>query len=255
MIPAASLQVCETEDELHRSVADLLVDLIRQSLRDRGTCILALSGGETPRLIYRRLGAPPLSGMVDWRRVQLLFVDERMVPPGDPRSNFSMVEGELLSRVPIPGENIHRIAGEKEPLLAAGEYERDLEGLLSRGRQRIDCVLLGLGEDGHTASLFPGSAAIQERGALVRAVFHGPTRIWRVTMTLPLINAARKAVFVVSGKTKAQILGRVAREPGPTLLLPATMVQPAEGGILWMIDRQAASELSQHSSPEVGGRP
>ena len=244
MISEASLLVHETTEQLHRSVAEMLVDVIRRSLRERETCILTLSGGKTPRPIYNRIGTSPLKELVDWGRVHLLFGDERMVPPGDPRSNFHMVERELLSGIPIPSKNVHRMAGEKEPAVAAREYESDLQKLLSRGRHRIDCALLGLGKDGHTASLFPESSVLQERVALTRPVFVQRQGTWRVTMTLPLINTARRVVFVVAGKEKAGIMRRLSREQSPTTLLPASLVQPIDGELVWMIDREAASELT-----------
>ncbi len=243
-IQKASLRVHETAELLHRSVAAMLVDMIRRSLQKRGTCILVLSGGETPRPIYNQIGSSPLRERIDWNRVHLAFGDERMVPPSDVQSNFHMVARELLSGIPIPSENVHRIAGEKEPAVAAREYENDLRGLLRNGRQRIDCVLLGLGEDGHTASLFPGSPVLHENAALIRPVFVPERGVWRVTMTLPLLNSARAVLFVVSGKGKAGILRSVSCEPGPAFLLPATLVQPVDGEVVWMVDREAASQLT-----------
>jgi 6-phosphogluconolactonase len=243
MTSGASLRVHETTDELHRSVAEMVVDVMGRSLRERGVCILALSGGETPRPVYHRLGSSPLKEMVDWGRVHLLCGDERMVPPEDPQSNYRMVERELVSRVPIPPENVHWISGEKEPAVAAREYESDLQRLLSEGRERMDLVLLGLGEDGHTASLFPESPALKGGGARIRAVFVPQLGTWRVTMTLPLINAARRVVFVVTGKEKAGIVRRILREGKPSSLLPASLIQPRDGELVWMIDREAASEL------------
>lgn len=243
MIPEGSLRIHETAERLYESVAGMLVDVVRQSLEERETCVLALSGGETPGPIYRRLGLPPWNGRVDWKRVHLVFDDERMVSPRDPRSNFAMVERELISRVAIPPENVHRIRGEGEPASAAREYENELRDLLPCASGRIDCILLGLGEDGHTASLFPGSPALQERVSLTQAVFLPHPGIPRVTVTLPLINAARKVVFVITGERKAGIMVRVARAAEPSILLPSSLVQPADGELIWMVDRAASSQL------------
>ncbi len=243
MIEKSTLRVYDTTERLHLSAAELLVEVMRRALSEQGTCSVALSGGATPRLLYHHLGGPPLRESVEWERVHLLFGDERAVPPGDPQSNYSMVERELLSRVPIPPGNVHRIAGEKEPTEAAREYESDVKEVLAHGGGKIDCVLLGLGGDGHTASLFPGSSALREKSALVRAVVDRRTGLGRVTMTLPLINSARRVIFVVAGKEKAGIVRRVLRERGPTVRLPATMVRPPGGEVLWLIDRAAASGL------------
>jgi 6-phosphogluconolactonase len=252
MMAASSLKIYGTVEDLQRSVAAMLVDVVRQSVSDRGVCILALSGGETPRPIYRQLGSPPLRERIEWERVHLLFGDERMVPTGDPRSNSLLVEEELFSRITMPPQNVHRIAGEKEPAVAAKEYENDLRELLSNGQKRIDCVLLGLGEDGHTASLFPGSSVLRERNALVMPVYHQQSNVWRVTMTFPLINAARMVVFVVAGKEKAKVMHRVSQAREPSENLPASMVRPIKGKLVWMIDREAASELSPFRNSRSG---
>ena len=252
MMSASSLKIYGKVGDLQRSVAAMLVDVIRQSVSDRGVCILALSGGETPRPIYRQLGSLPLREHIEWERVHLLFGDERMVPPDDPRSNFLMVEQELLSGIAIPLQNVHRIAGEKEPAIAAADYANELLGLFARGTKRIDCVLLGLGEDGHTASLFPGSSILRERDALVLPAFHERSETWRVTMTLPLINAARKVVFVVAGKEKAKVMFRISQVREPSDDLPASLVRPTKGKLVWMIDRKAASELSPFRNSRSG---
>lgn len=243
MIPEGALRIHESAHRLFESVADMLVGAIRSSLEERGTCILGLSGGGTPGPIYRRLGLPPRKGRVDWEKVHLIFDDERMVSPQDPRSNFAMVDRELLSRISIPPENVHRIRGEGEPVSAARDYEQELRGLLARSSGRIDCILLGLGEDGHTASLFPGSPALQEGISLTQAVYLPREGIWRVTVTLPLINAARRVFFVVTGRRKAEIMARLARAAEPSVLLPSLLVQPADGELIWMIDREASSQL------------
>ncbi len=243
MIPEWSLRIHESAERLFESVADMLVREVRRSLKERGRCILGLSGGETPGPIYRRLGLPSWNSRVDWTRVHLIFADERMVSPQDPRSNSAMVERELLARIAIPPANVHRIRGEREPASAAREYDKELRDLLSRASGRIDCILLGVGEDGHTASLFPGSPALQEMVNLTQAVYCPDEGIWRVTVTLPLINAARKVVFVVTGKRKAEIMARVARAAEPSALLPSSLVQPADGELVWMVDREASSQL------------
>jgi 6-phosphogluconolactonase len=244
MLRNAALHVHKTRAELNRSVAEMIAEVIEQSIRERGSCTLVLAGGKTPRPIYGELGSSPLKDRIDWSRVHLLFGDERMVPPDDPRSNFGMVQETLLSAISIPPLNVHRIVGENDPIVASREYDRILQDLLSRNGQRIDCVLLGLGKDGHTASLFPGSSVVRETKALALPVFSTQTATWRVTMTLPLINAARQVIFIVSGKEKAEIVHRLSHASKPGTDLPATLVQPRNGKVVWMIDREAAAGLA-----------
>ena len=242
MISGASLSVFATAEEAYSSAAKLIAEGIKKAIRDRGSSIVALSGGNTPRSVYRLLGSSPYSESVEWGRVHLLFGDERMVPPGDPMSNFRMVDTELISRIPIPPENVHRIAGEKEPMLAAREYTAVLDRLLSGNHARPDLILLGLGRDGHTASLFP---PLEEKPGdhKALAVYVEQLKTWRVTLTPPFINSARRIIFLVTGKEKAEILRRVLAQEKQIPLLPATIIRPAEGECLWIVDRDAASLL------------
>jgi 6-phosphogluconolactonase len=173
-----------------------------------------------------------------------------MVPPDDPQSNYGMVKTELLSRVPIPQQNVHRIYGEGIAEDAAREYAAELQGLLHGPTDRFDLVLLGLGEDGHTASLFPGSPILDDPNETVRAVFVPWLKCWRVTMTLPLLNRSRDVLFLVTGKQKAAIVQRVVGVREPLRDLPATMVQPSNGSLRWMLDIDAAAALGDESMPD-----
>jgi 6-phosphogluconolactonase len=206
-----------------------------QAIGSRGRFIAVLAGGDTPRATYRLLADPREGAPIDWSRVELLWSDERCVPPDDPRSNFRMADETILRRVAIPEENLHRIRGEAPPIEAAAEYAREIAELLGP-HGLIDLVLLGLGEDGHTASLFPGDAASVESVRWAVAVPTADREPWRVTMTLPALSRSREVLFLVSGKRKRSALQRLERGED----LPGGRVHPADGRVLWFVDREAA---------------
>lgn len=224
----------------------------------------ALSGGSTPRALYRLLADPasPYRDRIAWEAIHFFWGDERHVPPDDPDSNFRMAREALLDRVPVPSAHIHRVAGEEPDAARAAErYERELielfkldpepgprrdEGEPSAARldwPRFDLVLLGLGEEGHTASLFPGSPLLAERRRLAAAVWVEAHRTWRITFTPPVINHAAAVIFLVSGAAKAAALAAVLEgEPCPERY-PAQVVAPVDGRLLWIVDRAAAGRL------------
>lgn len=210
--------------------ADVLAEVMRASVEARGRCAAALSGGSTPRPVYRRLAR--VEGL-DWSALHVYFGDERAVPPDDPESNYRMAREALLDRVPIPGGQQHRIEAEREDLeSAAAEYGRRLP-------DRLDLLVLGIGADGHTASLFPGSWALDEalRRAVVVDAPRPPTR--RVTLTPPVVRSARATVVLAAGEGKAGAVRRALAEEGEVRACPARL---ARGGT-WVLDRAAASEL------------
>src|SRR5882672_6657284 len=211
----------------------------------RGQFVVALSGGSTPRDTYRRLGTEALVARVMWSRVQVLWGDERCVPPDHIESNYRMARETLLDRVPVPAANVHRVHGEDDPAKAAEAYETTLRGLLrTPAGSRIDLVLLGLGEDGHTASLFPGGAAVHERTRWVMAARASAASLWRITLTPAVINAAAEVLFLVSGGAKARILRRVLEGPRRPEELPAQAIAPANGRVRWCVDAAAAADLT-----------
>jgi len=211
-----------------------------EAIAARGAFNIALSGGNTPRPVYQRLA----SSALDWKRVNVFFGDERCVPPDDPRSNFAMASAALLDRVPIPVENLHRMRGEDVPDTAAEAYEDELRRSLGEGG-RLDLVLLGLGHDAHTASIFPGLAAVTERQRMVMAAYVEFVGMWRLTLTPAAINAARRVAFVVSGADKAEILRRVLQGARQPVVLPAQAIRPSEAPALWLIDAAAAAKLDR----------
>jgi 6-phosphogluconolactonase len=227
-----------------RTAAEELLRVAGQSVAERGSFALALSGGSTPRRLYALLADPAASfrGRFPWDRTHVFFGDERPVPPDHPESNFRMANEALLRHVPVA--SVHRIHGEEADGAEAYQAElRQFFGIAAGGPPpRLDLVLLGLGPDGHTASLFPGSAALAERNRWVVSPFVERLGTRRTSLTYPVLSRARSVVFLVSGAEKAGVLQRVlAPEPG-TELLPAARVRPERGELLWIVDAPAAPE-------------
>jgi 6-phosphogluconolactonase len=236
------IEVFPNPDALAEAVARHIVACAADAISARGRFTIALAGGSTPRAAYSRLatGDSRLT-TADWRLIHVLWGDERCVPPDDPRSNYRMAREALLDRVPIPPDQIHRIRGEDDPERAAAEYEREVRALL--GDAGLDLVLLGMGEDGHTASLFPGQAAVRETARWVVAVYVPSMKMWRVTLTPALLNRSRNVTFVVSGASKAVRLRQVIEGPFTPDLLPAQSIRLVEGRLTWMVDQAAAYAL------------
>jgi 6-phosphogluconolactonase len=222
---------------LARAAAEHFVTLAARAAAARGLFTVALAGGSTPWATYALLATDAFAARVDWSRVYAFWGDERCVPPDHPESNYRMARQALLDHVPIPVPNIHRIRGELPPDQAAAAYRAELDAILGPGG-RFDLILLGMGSDGHTASLFPGTKALEERGRWVAANFVEKLDAWRVTLTLPAINATRQVTFLVSGADKAGTLARVrAGDP-----LPAGLVRPAEGELTWLVESDVVLE-------------
>lgn len=209
--------------------------LAGEAVRRRGRFLVALSGGSTPIPLYERLTR---SRVVDWESVHLFWSDERCVPSDDLASNYGATRSALLDRVPVPIEQIHRIEGEQPPLEAADAYEILARGTLGEAG-RFDLVLLGIGADGHVASLFPRHQALTETERWILPVHVPAEPAWRITMTLPLINAARNVQFLVVGREKANALYRIERGED----LPAVLVRPTDGEVTWLTDGEAGALL------------
>ena len=255
--------VCSDPQEVARAAARFFVDWAWQSIARGGHFNVALSGGNTPRDLYRMLATSEFRAQVDWPRVHLFWGDERAVPPDSPESNYGMVRRELLLRVPIPSGNVHRMKAE-DPVIgrAAHEYESILRRSLpvdDRGFPVFDLVLLGLGNDGHTASLFPGSPLLAETSHWVSTPMITKLGMRRMTLTLPVLEAARRILFLVTGAGKSQILRKVLSDPDEHPL-PAQMVIPHNGDRIFLVDEAAASLLGSKpedvpSSPAKGATP
>ena len=234
--------VLPTPEALAEDAARRFAQAASDAVHSHGEFVVALSGGATPRGLYKRLAAPPYVSTVPWSLVHFLWSDERCVPPDQVASNYRTAHEALLAHVPIRAENVHRIRGEDVPALAAEAYERTLRTELRTPEARIDLILLGLGEDGHTASLFPG-ADVPDGDRWVVARLDGTRSQWRVTLTPVLINAAAEILFLVSGEVKAAILHRVLEGPRRPRELPAQLIAPSSGRMLWLVDAAAARDL------------
>lgn len=230
---------------LSHAAADTVRVLARKAVSDHGRFTAALSGGSTPKELYTLLAERPYRDQIPWKRVHLFWADERCVPPEHVDSNFRLVQEPLLSRVAIPEENVHRIKGERGPDRAASEYEQELKAFFGEdGFPVMDLIILGVGEDGHTASLFPGSPLIGERDRLAAPVPSGNHEHERVTLTLPVIDHARQVLFLASGAAKQNVIRSLLADGNPDGL-PAGLVRSAMGSSAWYLDKAAASHLRQ----------
>jgi 6-phosphogluconolactonase len=238
------LQIYRDPDSLAQGLADLFVTTGRIALGDRGVFAVALSGGNTPRAAYELLAQEPRRNELSWSDVFIYFGDERCVPPTDEQSNYRMARKTFLDAVRIPPANVHRIRGEIDPGKAANEYASIIRTDLG-DPPRFDLVLLGLGPDGHTASLFPGTPPDTDDGALVRAVYAQSQAMWRVTITPMVINAAHAVAFAVEGADKAAVLAAVYEGPHDPTKYPAQIVQPSSGQLTWLVDDLAAGMLRE----------
>jgi 6-phosphogluconolactonase len=224
--------------------ADFIVGLAGASIAARGRFTIALSGGGTPRPIYARLATADYANRIDWQKVHIFFSDERCVPPDDARSNYRMVCEALLEHVPLSEGNIHRIRGEADPAQAALAYEQDIRRVFGTSlAPAFDLVCLGMGDNGHTASLFPGTAALREHARWVVPQYVEVMLSWRVTFTAVLINAACHVAFLVEGAGKSETLWRVLEGPYQPDVLPAQLIQPTDGQLHWLVDAAAAAKV------------
>lgn len=243
------VKIVSGSETLAHAAAQEFHRLAEDAVQKQGRFSVALAGGNTPRSVYSLLSSEHRD--LPWDRIHVFFGDERAVPPEHPDSNFRMAKESLLAAVPIPDTNIHRIRGELEPETAARDYEGQLRGFFHPGANeepRFDLVLLGLGEDGHTASLFPGTAALHETAHLVTANWVERLKTFRITLTYPVLNHAADVIFLVAGEGKAQILADVLR-PGEHKY-PAQLVLPDQGRLLWLADQDAA-RLLRFATPPV----
>ena len=238
--------ICPDVDELNRRAAARLSDIAADAISRAGRFAVALSGGSTPKALYALLASPAYRDRLDWSRVHVFFGDERCVPPDHAESNYRMVEEALLSKIQITVRNIHRMDGEKEPGQAAEEYEHELREFFALGPgqwPRFDLILLGLGEDGHTASLFPGSPVLDEQKRLVAAAYVEKLEAHRLTLTLPVINNAGEIIFLIAGAGKRPMVERLLGGSEADGELPAARVRPVGGRLTWLISRDAAGGI------------
>ena len=252
-----NVKIFPDRDSLAEAVARQFLKVAVKAIAARGRCSIALAGGSTPRKIYSLLASEKFVRRVGWQFVHIFWSDERCVPPDHSDSNYRMARETLLDHVPLPKDNIHRIRGEIEPAKAAIDYERRLLSFFyprlrkkeaggSELTPRFDLILLGLGEDGHTASLFPGNSVLDEKERLIVSVYAPPkiTPRWRITMTLPVLNNASNLFLVAAGTRKREIVRMILKDPKASREhYPAAMVRPRKG-IIWWLDEGAAGSMS-----------
>jgi 6-phosphogluconolactonase len=241
------IRTLTTPQELFAAAAEEVIRAATDAVAQRGRFTIALSGGSTPKSLFNLL-ATNARTVLPWDRMFFFWGDERHVPPTDPDSNYKMAEETMLSKIPVAAGNVFRIAAENPDAAAAAEsYEKTLQkffALQSGQFPRFDLILLGMGPDGHTASLFPGSAGLQEKSRRVIANWVDKFKTHRLTFTLPVLNAAACVAFLVSGTDKAPALHAVLESDAPGEQYPSKLVRPADGKVIWLIDRAAASQLT-----------
>ncbi len=236
-------------EPLSQWAAEKIIESSREALLKRGRFLFALNGGGTPRRLFELLGSD-FRGQMDWDKIHIFWGDERCVPPDDKESNYGQAREMFLNRVDIPEPNIHRVKAELEPAEAAKDYSQTLKRFASPPLEwpRFDLVLLGMGEDGHTASLFPGSSVDDTEPVLAVTGHYQGRPANRVTLTPRVLNSARTILFMVAGASKAETLSRVlGRERNPKQL-PAQRIDPKDGEVIWLTDEAAAGKLSKEIS-------
>ncbi len=247
------IQIVATAEELGLAAARQFVYRAREAIVEGNLFTVALSGGSTPKSMYSRLANDPsLNSQLSWHSVHFFWGDERHVPPDHPDSNYGMAYETMLSKLPVPPENVHRIKGEYQSAgRAAYEYDRGLRkffGLKPGQAPRFDLVLLGMGADGHTASLFPGTKALREQKRLAVANWIQRFNAYRFTMTTPVLNHAAWVIFLVSGEEKAEMLSEVLYGEYQPERYPAQLIRPVNGRLLWLVDNGATRLLRVHPS-------
>lgn len=237
------IRVCADAESLSMAAAEVFAAEARQAVQARGRFAVALAGGNTPQRTYELLAQEPFREQMPWQSVHVFWGDERCVPADDPRNNARMACKSLLDHVPVPSDQVHPMVCDRSPNDAADEYEALLRDFFADGRSRFDLVLLGLGENGHTASLFPGTSALDEQQRWVADVYVPEEGLHRLTLTAAAINQTALVVFLVSGNAKAPILQKVLEDAQDPSGIPARLIKPAYGEMLWLVDRDAARLL------------
>ncbi len=245
---APEIVVATNREELAHLAADRFTDILSKAQQDRGVARVSLSGGSTPRALFSLLGTEGFAEQINWDSIEVFWGDERTVPPDHADSNYRMTQETLLSHVPIAAKHVHRMKGELDPEQAASDYERVLFRVFDAADAErppvFDLILLGVGADGHTASLFPGTTALDVRDRLVVANQVPQQQTTRLSFTVPVLLAARNVLFLVAGSDKAQAVHRALEGEWNPSETPSQFLRQAGGHVIWMLDRDAASQLS-----------
>jgi 6-phosphogluconolactonase len=237
------LHVYNNPDELSHAVAKWIADSIAATLKQQDRFTIALSGGSTPKALHKLLAASPYKEQIDWSKLHVFWGDERAVPFDDDRNNAKMAYDTLLNFVPIPAYHIHVMRTDIGPEESAAEYEKILHFYFDQTPTSFDLVLLGMGDDGHTLSLFPGTAAVHEEKAWTIAYFLKAQDMYRITLTKTIVNKAAKVAFLTTGTNKAHALKEVQQGAYNPDLYPSQEIKPVKGDLDWFVDTAAASEL------------
>jgi len=251
-MPETKIVITKNLEELNRDAAKLIVDASREAITQSGRFILALSGGSTPKKLYELLATPEWNTQVDWTRIHFFWGDERMVLPDHADSNYRMTNEALLSKVAVPPANIHRVKTElNDPAKVAADYEAEIYRVLGGEKNNLpkfDLILLGMGDNAHTASLFPHTDALKPSEHIVLAPYVAEVNSYRITFTAPLINNAHKIAFLLAGAKKAPVVEEVLHGARDPERLPSQLIHPAHGTLYWMMDEPAAAQLSKKTA-------
>jgi 6-phosphogluconolactonase len=239
-----TIQVVTDAATIAATAAELILSLAQEAIRLKGRFSIALSGGSTPKTLYEMLASDAYRNRIDWNAWDIYFSDERCVPPDNKDSNFKMAAEAMLDRVPINRQSVYRMKGEIDPKQAAADYAHLLQEKAGEGG--LDLVLLGMGDDGHTASLFPGSAALRETRELCVANFVQKFGVWRITMSAAFINRSDQVIVLVSGAGKAARVAEVLDGPRDPVRLPIQLIDPNPGRLLWLMDAAAAGTTEEN---------
>ncbi len=238
------IRLFDDPEALSQGAAEYFVKVAREAVAARGRFSVALSGGGTPRRTYELLGQPPFRDKTPWDQTHIFWGDERCVAPDDHRSNARLAREALLSHVAIPADQVHPMDCRPSPAAGARRYEALLQGYFAGGDPCFDLILLGLGENGHTASLFPGDPVLREAKRWVAEVYVAEQDLYRLTFTAALINRAAVVAFLVAGAAKAAVVRQVIAGPRDSERLPAQLIHPESGELYWFLDKAAAEELN-----------
>jgi 6-phosphogluconolactonase len=249
-------RISPTPAEVAKAAAQLFTDAVVNAASARGVARVAISGGTTPKAMFALLAAEPFASQVPWDKLDLFWVDERCVPPDHADSNYRMTKEALLSKVPLPADRIHRMEGELAPEVAAARYESTIRNAFRlEGAQTptFDLILLGMGDDGHTASLFPHTEGLNDLTHIVIANHVPQKDTWRITLTSPVINQGREVAFLIEGAAKAQVLHDVLLGPFQPDTYPSQIIRPASGRLTLLLDSAAAAKLPEPANAEKTG--
>ncbi len=240
------IEILNDPEQLAESVAKKFFQVVRLACNTYKKLNIVLSGGSTPKILLEKISKPRFSSQVKWDFVNLFWGDERCVPPDDPESNYGMIRETLIKKISIPERNVYRIKGERDPFIECKRYAEQIKHVVSSSRNNLpvfDWIFLGIGSDGHTASLFPGAETLKIKKDLCTVAEHPVTGQKRITLTLPVLNNAARVTFLVTGYAKSWIVEEILKRVNDFKKYPAAMVKPYTGDIEWYLDRAAASKL------------